>query len=209
MELTPAVVFLDPEVAATTPRPLWATTGMRAVDHAIETSYARNAMPVTTTLALGALTALHDNLAGSVANPDDLAAALECQWAAMMSITGVHNVSLGLSHAIGHQLGGFGVPHGVTSCITLPHVMRFLLPATQANQARIAQAMGREKPEQAADAVEDLIASLHVPHRIRDVGVDRASFPAIANATLGDIVARESPVTVTHDSVMELLEAAW
>ncbi|HKC26580.1 MAG TPA: iron-containing alcohol dehydrogenase, partial [Jatrophihabitans sp.] len=131
LELTPTVVFLDPEVAATTPRDLWATTGMRAVDHAIETSYARNAMPVTTTLALGALSALHDNLARSVTHPNDLEAALECQWAAMMSIIGVHNVSLGLSHAIGHQLGGFGVPHGVTSCITLPHVMRFLLPATQ------------------------------------------------------------------------------
>jgi alcohol dehydrogenase class IV len=209
LELTPTVVFLDPEVAATTPRPLWATTGMRAVDHAIETSYARNAMPVTTTLAFGALAALHTNLARSVADPNDLTAALECQWAAMMSITGVHNVSLGLSHAIGHQLGGFGVPHGVTSCITLPHVMRFLLPATRPEQARIARAMGRPGADEAADAVEDLITSLDVPHRIRDVGVDRASFPAIANATLGDVVARESPVTVTHDSVVELLEAAW
>jgi alcohol dehydrogenase class IV len=209
LELTPTVVFLDPEVAATTPRPLWATTGMRAVDHAVETSYARNAMPVTTTLALGALAALHNNLAGSVADPNDLVAALECQWAAMMSITGVHNVSLGLSHAIGHQLGGFGVPHGVTSCITLPHVMRFLLPATGPEQARIAQAMGRSSADEAADAVEDLITSLEVPHRIRDVGVDRASFSAIANATLGDVVARESPVTVTHESVIELLEAAW
>ncbi|HKC30037.1 MAG TPA: iron-containing alcohol dehydrogenase, partial [Jatrophihabitans sp.] len=95
------------------------------------------------------------------------------------------------------------------SCITLPHVMRFLLPATQREQGRIAQAMGRTAPEEAADAVEELIASLEVPHRIRDVGVDRASFPAIADATLGDIVARESPRTVTRESVIELLQAAW
>jgi alcohol dehydrogenase class IV len=69
--------------------------------------------------------------------------------------------------------------------------------------------MGRSSADEAADAVEDLITSLDVPHRIRDVGVDRASFSAIANATLGDVVARESPVTVTHESVIELLEAAW
>jgi alcohol dehydrogenase class IV len=209
LELTPSVVFLDPEVTATTPRPLWATTGMRAVDHAIETSYARNAMPLTTTLALGALSALHGNLAASVADANDYDAALACHWAAMMSITGVHNVSLGLSHAIGHQLGGYGVPHGVTSCITLPHVMRFLLPATRPQQERIARAMGREGAEEAADAVADLIASLGVPHRIRDVGVGREHFAAIADATLGDVVARESPVQVTRDSVTELLEAAW
>jgi alcohol dehydrogenase len=209
LELTPAVVFLDPELAATTPRPLWGTTGIRAVDHAIETSYARNAMPLTTTLALGALATLHENLAASVADPADFDAALACQWAAMMSITGVHNVALGLSHAIGHQLGGYGVPHGVTSCITLPHVMRFLLPATGAEQARIARAMGRTDAAEAADAVAALIESLDVPHRIRDVGVGKENFEAIAEATLGDVVARESPVTVTHPSVLDLLEAAW
>jgi alcohol dehydrogenase class IV len=209
LQLTPKVVFLDPEVTATTPRPLWATTGMRAVDHAIETSYARNAMPLTTTLALGALSALHENLAASVSDPRDYDAALACHWAAMMSITGVHNVSLGLSHAIGHQLGGYGVPHGVTSCITLPHVMRFLLPATQMEQERIARAMGRSDADEAGDAIADLIASLNVPHRIRDVGVGREHFGAIADATLGDIVARESPVEVTRESVVELLEAAW
>jgi alcohol dehydrogenase class IV len=209
LELTPMVVFLDPEIAGTTPRALWATTGMRAVDHAIETSYARNAMPVTTTLALGALAHLHENLAASVNDASDLDAALRCQWAAMMSILGVHNVSLGLSHAIGHQLGGFGVPHGVTSCITLPHVMRFLLPATQLEQTRIAQAMGRSEPGEAADAVAALIASLNVPYRLRDVGVDNSAYPAIAKATLGDVVSRESPVPVTEDAIVELLEQAW
>jgi alcohol dehydrogenase len=207
--LTPEIVFLDPELAATTPRDLWATTGMRAVDHAIETSYARNAMPVTTTLAMGALADLWTNLARSVADATDIDAALQCQLAAMMSITGVHNVSLGLSHAIGHQLGGFGVPHGVTSCITLPHVMRFLLPATGRQQERIAQAMGRSSADEAADAVADLIASLGVPHRIRDVGVARSNFPQIADATLGDVVARESPVTVTREAIIDLLEVAW
>lgn len=209
LDLTPDIVFLDPELAATTPRDLWATTGMRAVDHAIETSYARNAMPVTTTLAMGALAELYTNLARSVEDAADLDAALQCQLAAMMSITGVHNVSLGLSHAIGHQLGGFGVPHGVTSCITLPHVMRFLLPATEPQQERIARAMGRSSATEAADAVAELIASLGVPHRIRDVGVPRDSSPQIADATLGDVVARESPVTVTREAIIELLEAAW
>jgi alcohol dehydrogenase class IV len=209
VELTPSVVFLDPEIAGTTPRALWATTGMRAVDHAIETSYARNAMPFTTTLAVGALAMLHENLVRSVHDAGNLDATLQCQWATMMSITGVHNVSLGLSHAIGHQLGGFGVPHGVTSCITLPHVMRFLLAATEAEQTRIAQAMGRSKADEAADAVEDLIVSLEVPHRLRDVGIDRTNFPDIARATLGDIVARESPMTVTEQSIIDILDAAW
>ncbi|MCU1580314.1 MAG: putative alcohol dehydrogenase [Rhodoglobus sp.] len=209
LELTPTVVYLDPEITSTTPRALWATTGMRAVDHAIETSYARNAIPFTTTLAMGALELLAGNLRKSVADPTDFEAALACQWAGMMSITGVHNVSLGLSHAIGHQLGGFGVPHGVTSCITLPHVMRFLLPATVAQQARIAEAFGVSGADAAAGAVESLLNDLGVPTRIRDVGVPKEAFESIARATLGDIVSRESPVPVTQDAIIGLLEEAW
>lgn len=207
--ITPAVVCLDPEFAASTPRDLWASTGIRAVDHAIETTYARSAMPVTSALALGALSMLQRSLPDSVHDQANLAAAQECQWAAMMSIIGVHNVPLGLSHAIGHQLGAHGVPHGLTSCVTLPHVMRLLLPVTRPAQDLIATAMGRTAADQAADAVQDLIASLDIPFRLRDLRVPRSSFRQIARATLGDVIARESPGVLTEESVIGVLEAAW
>jgi alcohol dehydrogenase len=206
---TPAVVCLDPELAASTPRALWASTGIRAVDHAVETTYARSAMPVTSALALSALGMLQRSLADAVHDPANLAAAQECQWAAMMSIIGVHNVPLGLSHAIGHQLGAHGVPHGLTSCVTLPHVMRLLLPVTRPAQDLIATALGAAAAGGAADAVHDLIASLGIPFRLRDLGVPRSSFRQIAGATLGDVVARESPGELTEESVIGVLEAAW
>jgi alcohol dehydrogenase class IV len=210
LELTPKVVVLDPEIASTTPRQMWATTGMRAVDHAIEISYALNATPLTTSLSMGALDLLASNLRASVADPFNFEAAASCQWAAMMSILGVHNVSLGLSHAIGHQLGAYGVPHGVTSCITIPHVMRFLLPATRREQARIAEALGKgNDAELAAVGIEELIKDLGVPHQLRNVGVPRDAFSAIAKATLGDIVVRESPMPVTEAAIVDILDMAW
>ena len=209
LSITPAVVCLDPELAASTPRALWASTGIRAVDHAVETIYARSAMPVTSALALGALSMLHRSLADSVHDPANLAAAQDCQWAAMMSIAGVHNVPLGLSHAIGHQLGARGVPHGLTSCLTLPHVMRLLLPVTWQAQGLIATALGRAAADEAADAVHDLIASLGLPFRLRELRVPRSSFRQIARATLDDVVSRESPGELTEESVIGVLEAAW
>jgi alcohol dehydrogenase len=127
----------------------------------------------------------------------------------MMSIIGVHNVPLGLSHAIGHQLGAHGVPHGLTSCVTLPHVMRLLLPVTREAQDLIATAMGRTGAGEAASAVSDLIGSLGAPFRLRDLRVPRSSLWQIARATLGDFVAPESPGVLTEESVMGVLEAAW
>ena len=64
-----------------------------------------------------------------------------------------------LSHPIGHQVGSFWrVPHGVTSCIALPTVMRHLAPATQDAQRRIAEIFGVPTPAAAADALERFIA---------------------------------------------------
>ncbi|WP_238586453.1 iron-containing alcohol dehydrogenase [Rhodococcus rhodochrous] len=213
LEATPQVVFLDPEFCAHTPRELWATTGVRALDHAVETAYAKNAHPFTTALANGALTLLAENLPKSVQDPHDYEAALKCQEAAWMSIIGVHNVSLGLSHAIGHQLGAVGIPHGVTSCIMLPHVMRFLEPATSAEQARMAESLARVQGDgesvPAADRLERLLDELKVPRRVSDFGVGRDKMEGVARAALGDIVVRESPRPVDESVIFALLEKVW
>jgi len=213
LEATPSVVFLDPEFCSHTPRDLWATTGVRALDHAVETAYAKNAHPYTTWLATGALATLAEHLPRSVRDPHDLDAAQQCQIAAWMSIIGVHNVSLGLSHAIGHQLGAIGIPHGVTSCIMLPHVMRFLEPATAAQQkvmARVlADVQGGDGGLSAADRMERLLDELNVPRRVSDFDVPREKMDGVARATLGDIVVRESPRPVDEKVVYELLETVW
>ena len=213
LELTPKIVVLDPVLCEPTPRELWASTGVRSIDHAIETSYALNAHPSTTALALGALEMLARNLPRSVEDPTDHGAALECLIAGGMSILGVHNVSLGLSHAIGHQLGGYGVPHGVTSCIMLPHVMRFLAPATEREQdaiRRILSEASGEAPESGspADHVERLYGRLGVPRNLAEFGLTDEDLGAVAAATMEDIVARESPVPVDQAGVGRLLQEA-
>ncbi|PXY33416.1 alcohol dehydrogenase [Prauserella coralliicola] len=213
LEATPRAVFLDPEFCAHTPRDLWATTGVRALDHAVETAYAKNAHPFTTALANGALTILAEYLPRSVRDPQDHEAALNCLQAAWMSIIGVHNVSLGLSHAIGHQLGAVGIPHGVTSCIMLPHVMRFLEPVTSEEQARMARSLAQVQGDgldlPAADRLERILDELGVPRRVSDFGVGREKMKGVARAALGDIVVRESPRTVDEAVIYELLEAVW
>jgi alcohol dehydrogenase len=213
LELTPKVVFLDPELCAHTPRDLWATTGVRALDHAVETAYAKNAHPFTTALANGALAILAEYLPKSVKDPSDLDAALRCQEAAWMSIIGVHNVSLGLSHAIGHQLGAVGIPHGVTSCIMLPHVVRFLEPVTRTEQQAMAASMARVQGDSedlsAADRLERILDDLGVPRQVSDFGVSKDKMAAVAKATLQDIVVRESPRPVDETTVFELLEKVW
>ena len=67
----------------------------------------------------------------------------ECQLAAWMCVFGVTNAGFGLSHALGHQIGPrWNVPHGMTSCITLPHAMRFMADLAAERFRPIAEGFG-------------------------------------------------------------------
>lgn len=217
-ELTPRVVIHDPEVALTTPVDLWVSTGMRSLDHAIETVYSPRHQPVTDVLSLDAIGQLATALRAAKRDPADLAARAEGQMGAWCSYFGEMNLSLGLSHAIGHQLGPkCGVPHGVTSCIILPQVMRFLAPATADRQALIAAALGvdvdglseAQAADAAAAAVEALVDDLGLPRRLRDVGVGEDRFAEIAEGVLQDPVLAGSPVPIeSADQIIDILRAA-
>ena len=146
--VTPKVVVLDPELTVDTPRWLWASTGVRAVDHCVESLYSVSAQPVTDALCEDGLRRLVENLPLTVSDPDNVEARLQCQIGAWESFFGVVNVMSGLSHGLGHQLGAWcDVPHGMTSCVLLPQVMRFNLENTMGPQARIGAILGARGEE--------------------------------------------------------------
>ncbi len=211
---TPRVVILDPEMTLPTPLWLWLASGIRALDHAVETLYSPGDHPVNDVLALQAIRSLFEFLPCSKAEPENLAARQQCQLAAWMSYFGPASVSAhaGLSHTIGKRIGAtYDVPHGVTSCIILAHVMR-AKAATEMDAARLApmaraldlvadDASDQEAARAASDAVAGLVQQLELPARLRDVNVPADALADIARATVGD-----SPEMA---EVMEILRRAW
>ena len=215
--ICPRTVVLDPEVTLPTPRQLWAATGVKALDHAIEAIWSVNPQPVSDVLAVEAIRRLHRHLPASLADPDNLDARGQCQVAAWMSIFGITSVGVRLSHVLGHQIGArWDVPHGVTSCITIPHCMRFLAPQTLPQQAMIAAALGirtdgREPAAvaaEAADAVAAFIGSLDVPTRLRDVGAREDELAVVAREALKESAAWHDQQGGA-DALLELLRRMW
>jgi len=199
-------VILDPEVTVYTPEWLWLSTGVRGVDHAVETLCSIDAQPYCDGLALHALRLF----AEALPRPDNIAARLTCQQASWLAASSIARVNYGASHGIGHVLGAFAdVPHGHTSCVMLPHVMRYNERATAAKQRLIADAMGRPSVA-AADVVAELIATLKQPTTLRAVGVKRERLSKIAEASMNNIWVRTNPQPIRSvDDVMQILEAAW
>ncbi len=206
-----SAVILDPAVTVHTPEWLFLSTGIRAVDHAVEDLCSVRPTPFSDAASLHALRLLSRGLPAVKARPADLAARLDCQLGAWLSIMGAHNgVPMGASHGIGHVLGGTAdVPHGYTSCVMLPHVLRFNEPVNAERQALVAEALG-SSGLRAADAVAGLIAGLGLPRTLRDVGVKRNQLDAIARQSMHDRWVHTNPRKIDGPAmVRELLEAAW
>jgi maleylacetate reductase len=209
--MTPRTVILDPDASLHTPEWLFLSTGIRAVDHAVEDICSINGQPIAEGASFHALRLLGRGLPAVKANPTNLEARLDCQIGAWMSMVGSQTgVSKGASHGIGHVLGGTaGVPHGYTSCVMLPHVLRFNHPVNSDKQARVSEALGRPD-EPAAEVVAALIADLGLPTRLCDVGVKPEQLDAIAEGSMHDRWVHTNPRKIDGPAVVRtLLDAAW
>ena len=208
--LAPRAVILDPAMTLSTPPMLWFSTGLKAVDHAVEQLCNPTRAPYADALAEDGLRRLTRGLAATKADLADLDARLDCQFGMWLAMSGVGSGrGMGPSHAIGHTLGGgYGVPHGVTSCIALPAVLKWSEDAAPDRQALISQLMGaRGLP--AADAVKRLATGLGLPTSLASVGIGPDSFQAIAEHTMHDAGVRTGarPIAGPQD-IVEILELA-
>ncbi|HVC57539.1 MAG TPA: iron-containing alcohol dehydrogenase [Stellaceae bacterium] len=209
--MMPKNVVLDPRATIHTPEWLFLSTGIRAVDHAVEDICSPQCQPISEGASYHALRLLGRGLAGVKEDPLDLDARLDCQLGAWMSMVGSQTgVPKGASHGIGHVLGGTAhVPHGYTSCVMLPHVLRFNLAVNADRQALVSEALGH--PGRAAgDVVAALIAGLGLPARLRDVGVKPEQLDRIAELSMHDRWIHTNPRKIDGPPVVrELLDAAW
>jgi len=209
--IIPISVILDPAVTVHTPEWLWLSTGIRAMDHAVETYCSLDANDYTDGAALQALRLLSEGLPRVKADPSNLEARLQCLMGAWISMTGiVTGTRLGASHAIGHILGGTAnVPHGYTSCVMLPYVLNYNAAINSNRQAAIAQAIGH--PDQsAADALDKLISGLGMPRSLREVDITEDQLPLLAKNCMLDDWTFSNPRKIRAPAqIMEILRAAF
>jgi len=174
----PPVVILDPDVTVFTPEELWLSTGIRALDHAVEGFLYGGEHPVTDVTGLEGAKRLMEYLPRSKQVPEDIEIRGELQIAAWLAYFGPLNTPMGLSHELGRRIGAsYEVPHGVTSCITLAaslEAVRDHIP--EKRWKRLADALGGEPAERVAALVE----GLGLPNRFRDAGVPEEDLEKIS-----------------------------
>ncbi len=209
-DIIPQAVVLDPAVTVHTPEWLWLSTGIRAVDHCVEGICSLEAHSYGDAQALQGLSLLASGLPRVKADPSDIQARLDCQMGTWLSMGPLASgVPMGASHGIGYVLGAvFDIPHGHTSCIMLPAVMRWNKSANADRQKLISIAMGRPG-EDAAVVLDEFIAGLDMPRSLSAVDVGAEHFDKIAEQSMGTPWIPRNPRPIpTPAQVREILEIA-
>jgi maleylacetate reductase len=209
-DIVPKAVILDPAVTRHTPMWLFLSTGIRAVDHCVEGICSNESSPYGDAQALHGLSLLARGLPRVKADPSDMAARLDCQLGAWLSMAPLSaGVPMGASHGIGYVLGAvFDIPHGHTSCIMLPAVMRWNKSANAAKQATIAAAMGHPGQD-AGDVLDAFIRGLGMPRSLGEVKVGRENFDRIAQQAMGTPWVPRNPRPIAGPAeVREILALA-
>ncbi|MEI6202266.1 MAG: iron-containing alcohol dehydrogenase [Enhydrobacter sp.] len=209
-DVVPQAVILDPEVTRHTPMWLFLSTGIRALDHCVEGVCSNESSPYGDAQALHGLSLLARGLPKVKADPADMAARLDCQIGAWLSMAPLSaGVPMGASHGIGYVLGAvFDIPHGHTSCIMLPAVMRWNRPANAAKQATVAAAMGHPGKD-ASEVLDGFIRGLGMPRSLAEVKVGRENFDRIATQAMATPWVPRNPRPIPGPAeVREILELA-
>ncbi|KAF1998805.1 Dehydroquinate synthase-like protein [Amniculicola lignicola CBS 123094] len=198
-ELVPNVVLYDSTFSLHTPQRLWLSTGMRALDHAIELLYHPTAseMPARWTV-LQAAASLFENLPQYKQNPKDEDTITKLQLASFASLgflgTNIKG-GLGLSHSLGYALGSpYGIPHGITSCLTLGRVVKLKArePHAAGQVARLlpflglaASGDGKVDAEVVGEKVLQLVRDLGLDCDLRNYRVGRDQVEVITRRATG------------------------
>ncbi|MGQ0522745.1 MAG: iron-containing alcohol dehydrogenase [Betaproteobacteria bacterium] len=208
--MAPVTAILDPAATLETPMELLLSTGMRAMDHAVERWCSIRPHPLGDGLALQAMGMLATHLPAIRARPEDLEPRLECQLAAWLTqVSATPGVPNGASHGIGYILGGYaGIPHGITSCISLAATLQWNEPVNAERQRAVADKLGRPGIR-ACDAMRDFVKSLGLPTRLSEIGITADRIPELARQYdgTGPIATNPRPVRGADD-LEEILRLA-
>jgi maleylacetate reductase len=211
--LLPDNVFLDPEVTIATPDTLWASSGIKALDHAVEKFYGVPPHPIIDALAIAAAPVLFRELPLSLDREDErfLQYRLNVLIAAWTTLFGsIGYFKSGLSHTLGRQLGAIcGVAHGFTSCITLPAVIAFNAEAAADRLQALAQACSGGTAQSFGGDVRRLVQSMGLPTRLSEVDADRGKLRKVAEQAMKDPATRTNPRPADVDDVERLLISMW
>ncbi len=206
----PDIAVVDPDMMASMPKSLTASTGMDALTHAIEGYTTKAAWDLPDCLNLEAIRLIAKSLRAACNGEDEGREGMALgQFVTGMAFS---NVGLGIAHSIAHTLGAvYDTPHGVACAMMLPIVMAFNADVAGDKYEAIAKAMGVDTTgmdkeaccKAAVDAVRQLSVDVGIPTKLPAIKEEDLQF--LAESAYADACAPGNPKAASVEDMKDLI----
>jgi alcohol dehydrogenase class IV len=216
--LVPDAAILDPLLTLSVPPGVTAATGLDALTHCIEAYANLFAHPAVDLYALEGIRLISRNLFTAVRDGANVDARARLALGSYYGGLCLGPVNTAAVHALAYPLGGaFGIAHGISNAVLLPHVLRFNLPAATERYAEVAAALGVQRNGSAlaaaragVDRVIRLSRECGVPQSLAALGIPRDALPSLAKAAMQVTrLLKNNPRTLTEQDALGIYEAGY
>ena len=188
--LVPDIACVDPILTHSIPPSVTAYTGIDAMTHCIEAYANRHAHPMIDLYALEGIRLLFENLPIAFENGSDSDAREKISLGSLYGGICLGPVNTAAVHAIAYPLGsGYGLPHGLSNALLLPHVLEYNLPEGVDRYATIANKIGvkeektdMEKAREGIAKIRALCQRLGIPDKLNDFNISVSDVPAMTKS---------------------------
>jgi len=196
-------VVLDPQLTASCPPGVTASSGLDAFVQAVESFASLDASPLSKALSVEACRLIARSLIDAYRDGADRQARTDMAYGSYMAGVALANARLGAVHGLAHPLGvRLGVPHGLMCGILLPYALRFNYETVRERYSGLERALGSDVLE----VTEEFRRRIDVPRGLSSYALDRGEFAAIADEAVGSGSMKANPRPMTRADVLALLD---
>ncbi len=224
--LIPDIAILEPDLVKSVPAAIVADTGMDVLTHALEAYVSTKATDFSDAFAEKAISLLFQFLLRSYESSEDMEAKERMHNASCLAGISFNLASLGLNHAIAHNIGGkLHIPHGRINAILVPHIIEFNSNITgftpkdysdaAVKYAKIAKLIGvsgstvRLSVKNLIGEISRLMQRMKMPTKLKECDISTEVIlkekKAIAEGTLNDACILTNPRAASISDISEII----
>jgi alcohol dehydrogenase class IV len=217
--LYPRVAIVDPQLTASVPPHVTASTGFDAFTHAFESYLHVGGSPYVDTLALEAIRLVVNHLPAAYDDGANADARAQMAWADTLAGLCIANAGVTLPHGIGMTIGGQcpQVMHGEALAVTYPEFTRYTWPCAVARFATVGRifnpALDRVPHEEAAAAccveIDRFLQRVGMWLNLKQLGVTEDDVVAIADHSRVLPDYKNNPRVATRDEIYDILVRSY
>lgn len=206
-QILPKVVICDPELTVEMPKSITAGTGLDAFAHCVEACSSPHYHPMSQGIAVEGMRLVIENLGKVYSDGSDIEARANMMSAALMGATAFQK-GLGAIHALSHPIGAVHqIHHGTTNAVCMPVVLRLNEPKIRDRFDSVTGYLGIQNGFSGFKVfVDEFNASLNIPLRLSDLGVENPDLGKLVKGALSDPSCGGNPVKLTSDNLKALFE---